>query len=245
MYVFMMLLSILSGFLLLVSIAFYQGMQLKRNALRLPEATGKRLKTSNADFSILHIGESPVAGVGVEDIRQGLTHRVVSQLSHELSVGFDWEILAKNGARIIDSLSFDAVIEEPDVLIVSFGVNDTTKFTRGSMFNKNMKACVRRFSVGHTRVFVTSIPKINQFPLLPPPLSWVLGVKAYLLDRQLQQLCEQEGWVYIQSETALDASLMAEDGYHPNESGYQVWADIITDRISEGWKARAAFVSRQ
>ncbi len=232
------LLIIILCALLLLFIALYQGFHLKRKAVRLPEAAGRRVKINNAAFSILHIGESPVAGVGVKDIKQGLTRQVISNMNQALSLEFDWEILAKNGARVIDSLSFEATIKEPDVLIVSFGVNDTTKLTRGLIFNKNMKACVCRFSAGHTRVFVTSIPKINRFPLLPPPLSWVLGIKAYLLDRQLQQLCQQEGWVYIQSETSPDASLMAEDGYHPNESGYQVWAGIITDKISETWKGR-------
>ncbi|WP_257296887.1 hypothetical protein [Endozoicomonas sp. YOMI1] len=84
--------------LLLLSIAIYQGFHLKRSALRLPEASGKRLQTRGSDFSILHVGESPVAGVA--DIRQGLTHQVIRKLTQDRGVEFDWEILAKNGARV-------------------------------------------------------------------------------------------------------------------------------------------------
>ncbi|WP_163370085.1 SGNH/GDSL hydrolase family protein [Endozoicomonas acroporae] len=217
--------------LLLLSIAICQGFHLKRSALRLPEASGERLQARGSDFSIVHVGESPVAGVGVAEIRQGLTHQVIRNLTQDRGVEFDWEILAKNGARVFDSLTFEATIKEPDLLIISFGVNDTTRFTSGSEFNKHMQACVHRFASDNTRVFITSIPKINRFPLIPAPLSWLLGAKAYLLDRQLQKLCQQEGWTYIHSDTNPDASLMAEDGYHPNESGCQVWGGIIADRI--------------
>ena len=236
MFELMVLLSIFLCCLLLLFIAFYQGVYLKRKALRLPEAAGERSSIRHSGFSVLHIGESPVAGVGVRDIRQGLTHKVVSRLSQDLNRELDWEIQAKNGARVIDSLSFDAEIQEPDVLVMTFGVNDTTAFTRGSVFSNQMMLCGHRFSGDNTRVFVTSIPEINRFPLLPPPLSGLLGVKAYLLNRQAQQLCQHQGWEFIKGEVNPVSSLMAEDGYHPNEQGYKVWADIIADKIAENFK---------
>ena len=238
MFELMVLLSIFLCCLLLLFIALYQGIHLKRNALRLPEAIGKRLQTTGSDYSILHVGESPVAGVGVEEIQQGLTHQIIDTLTQDQEVAFDWEILAKNGARVFDSLTFEATIKEPDILIISFGVNDTTKLTRGGIFSQTMKACVHRFASGNTQVFMTSIPKINRFPLLPAPLSWLLGIKAFLLDRELQKLCQQEGWIYIHSETGPEDSLMAEDGYHPNESGYRVWAGIIANKIIDTWNYR-------
>ncbi|WP_175404608.1 SGNH/GDSL hydrolase family protein [Endozoicomonas atrinae] len=238
MFELMVLPGIILCFLLLLFIALYQGVNLKRNALRLPEASGKRLQTTGSDFSILHVGESPVAGVGVEEIKQGLTHQIIENLTQDREVTFDWEILAKNGARVFDSLTFEAAIKEPDILIISFGVNDTTKLTRGETFSKTMKACVHCFASGNTRVFMTSIPKVNRFPLLPAPLSWLLGIKAFLLDRQLQKLCHQEGWTYIHSETDPEGSLMAQDGYHPNASGYRVWAGIIANKIFDDLQRR-------
>lgn len=101
-----------------------------------------------------------------------------------------------------------------------------------------MQSCAHRFASENTRVFITSIPGINRFPLIPAPLSWLLGIKAYLLDRQLQKLCQQEGWTYIHSDTDPEASLMAEDGYHPNELGCQVWAGIIANKIIDTWHYR-------
>ena len=71
-----------------------------------------------------------------------------------------------------------------------------------------------------------------QFPLLPAPLSWVLGIKAASLHRSLAAVCRQNNWQLIDSDIAIKEDWMATDGYHPNADGYAIWGAAIADAIA-------------
>jgi lysophospholipase L1-like esterase len=214
---------------------FIQAKYLIKHAIRLPEATGVRSSIANRKPSLLHIGESTVAGVGVDSIEQGLTFSILRYLTKINSKELDWEILGKNGAKVTDALALKTVIECPDILILTFGVNDTKGFTRKSEWIKNIILCVDRFSCSITKVYITGIPPMHKFPLLPNPLRYLLGMKAKLLDHSLKKVCKNKNWIYIQSNFNIKPSPMAKDGFHPNSVGYKLWGEFIAKKILESY----------
>lgn len=75
---------------------------------------------------------------------------------------------------------------------------------------------------------------MQQFPALPSPLRYLLGLRAHLLDVILRHQCHQQDHVhYVHSELNAEKAHMAVDGYHPNRLGYQEWAKNIVPQISQ------------
>ncbi|OUR76937.1 hypothetical protein A9Q77_03520 [Marinomonas sp. 42_23_T18] len=222
----------LSSLIPLLPLIVFQGKQVKANTLRLPCAKGNTYAShSLADVSLLHLGESTVAGVGVKTLDQGLTQAIVKQLQHASSLTIDWHIQAKNGASLHQLNELDVTIQNPDLLVITIGVNDTTGLTSRADWRKQLNLCVQRFAGPDTHVFFTKVPNMAHFPALPAPLSWFLGCRSQILDHELKTLCRHSNWHHIKTSLPIEEKWMAKDGYHPNKVGYQIWGKQIGQAI--------------
>lgn len=223
-----------------------QAIYVKRTTLRLPEASGDRQYSSgNSKLNIMHVGESTVAGVGVEDIQQGITVHLAKQIGEHLNQDIGWSIHGVNGIRIselndnISQLS-DGHIQNHHLFFVSLGVNDTTKFTSLNKWKHHLEALVNTIQHSEdTPIIFTQVPPMAQFPALPAPLKHLLGLRAHLLDLELQRFCEVTSNVYyVGSEIEVAKEMMAEDGYHPSALGYEKWAAKLLPTIKEVLKQK-------
>lgn len=217
-----------------------QGKRVKKDTVRLPEASGDRYSLNSVGKSILHLGESTVAGVGVELIQQGLSANTAQYLNEQSNSDkqFHWSCIGQNGATTNDLLTNADVQQQikaldcaPDILLITMGVNDTTGFVSTKDWHNNLEKLVDTVASEKTEVFFTAVPSMHRFPALPTPLNWLLGARAKLLDEHLRSLCGNRGWCYIAAEIALQPEWMAEDGYHPNADGYRVWGEKIATKI--------------
>lgn len=228
-------------FLPLLPVILRQGKSVKANTLRLPEANGLRHHIAeNRDTSIpvnslLHIGESTVAGVGVDDIDQGLTAHIIRNLNDKTV--FSWQAIGQNGAVIADMNHHLMTAElqcDPDTILLTMGVNDTTSFTSLGTWQLGLLECIEKINSvteNQAKVCFTQVPPMHLFPALPFPLNRFLGLRAWQLDNTLQQVCLAQGWSHLKMEMPLESQWMAEDGYHPNEIGYQKWAEQLAPLI--------------
>ncbi|ASP39561.1 hypothetical protein CHH28_13130 [Bacterioplanes sanyensis] len=218
--------------------AIWQGKRVRRDTPRLPAAGGDCDGISGdgpATLELLHLGESTVAGVGIDHIEQGLTAQLAQRLADNHRV--HWQTQSANGLTAGELLEhMPAQPRRCDVLVVTLGVNDTTGFTRRQHWRRQLCALVERIDA--KMVIVTQVPPIHRFPALPAPLSWLLGVRARQLDGELMQLSKEKGWLYQAFELALEPQWMATDGYHPNAQGYQLWAHSLAETImtSSAWQ---------
>ena len=217
-----------------------QGKRVKKDTVRLPEASGDRFSESSVGKSILHLGESTVAGVGVELIQQGLSANTAHHLNAQSNSDkqFHWSCIGQNGATTNELLTNADVQQQikaldgaPDILLITVGVNDTTGFVSTKDWHNNLEKLVDAVASEKTEVFFTAVPSMHRFPALPTPLNWLLGARAKLLDEHLKSLCENKGWCYIAAEIALQPEWMAKDGYHPNADGYRIWGEKIATTI--------------
>ena len=253
--------SLYAPLLPLLPVILRQGKSVKANTIRLPEASGPRdsegtnlaaanstsalhsklslnLTTSINKKSLLHVGESTVAGVGVVDFQQGLTAHVIRYLTAADS-SWAWQAMGQNGATIAElnkQLKTKVLKNDPSVILLTMGVNDTTAMTRRGSWVKNLKYCIdtieqRRLNIesqgAPVNVCFTQVPPMHLFPALPFPLNLFLGLRAWQLDNSLRQLCVQQDWTHLKIEMPLEKEWMATDGYHPNAEGYKRWAEKI------------------
>lgn len=223
-----------------------QGRRTRARTPRMPEAPGERHgleagASSGIALQVLGIGESPVAGVGVARQEEAVTAQFARELAARTGRPVQWRACGRNGATVRDALEqlVEQVPAAPvDVLLVAFGVNDAVAFRPVGVWQQEMLAlleCLRaRCQPG--MVLLSGVPPMQEFPTLPHPLRWVLGLKAAALDRGLAVLARRHAWLYhvpIVLDTRRDASLVAEDGYHPSAHGCAVWARLLTNAYME------------
>lgn len=220
-----------------------QALYVKRSALRLPEAQGKKtIRHGQHDNALrfIHFGESTVAGVGVKHFTQGLSAQLCQTLSTALSTQQDTtvecNITGQNGIRFRDLNEHIQQHTTPaDFAIVTMGVNDTTGLTAVKQWQHDIHKSIELLnSKGIKQIFFTQVPPMAQFPALPAPLKYLLGLRAHILNTELQRLCRQhESCEYVGSKLMVAKEMMAEDGYHPSALGYKAWAEQITPQILE------------
>jgi lysophospholipase L1-like esterase len=225
----------------LLPVILKQGKTVKANTLRLGEASGPRQHQTKSikSISLLHIGESTVAGVGVDHFQQGLTACIARQFD------CSWQALGSNGAAIADinQLMLKAEFKPADLILVTMGVNDTTSLTRRKTWLLELVTCIEQAlardlvsdsNAGlQAKVCFTQVPPMHLFPALPFPLNCFLGLRAWQLDLSLRQLCLRKGWHHLAIDMPLKQQWMALDGYHPNGEGYQQWAQKIEPLLTQ------------
>lgn len=217
-------------------IALPQGLWLKRNAVRMPEAKGPRKMSlggeQKTELKLLYLGESPAAGVGIEEIENAVSAQVAYKLAATQKV--ELQLLAQNGIKIKELLLKLQTTEtqQPDISIITMGVNDCTNLTSSKEWQKNLNNLIAELKQrGSKHIFFTAVPPLQQFPLLPAPLSWIMGYRAHLLNHLLERSCQQHNAQFLAFSAVLLPEMICLDGYHPNEKGAELWANSISQQI--------------
>jgi lysophospholipase L1-like esterase len=187
-----------------------------------------------------------VAGVGVEHLKSGFTVNLAAALSKDINRQVSWSLFGENGIRLSElNQKLTAQLEplntlkllgenQYELVVVTMGVNDSTKFTSVKQWRASLEHSIKliRYATKGP-IFFTQVPPLAQFPALPVPLKYLLGLRSTILDTELRQLCGQsEGVFYLGSRLQVAPEMMAIDGYHPSELGYQHWARQISPQIA-------------
>lgn len=221
---------------LLMPVLLGQALYLRVRVIKMPEPAGARsgVTGNGPPVKLLILGDSSAAGVGVDTQQEALLGQIIARLSGQASVTYD--LVAVTGARTIDVLGWldDLPDNHYDVVVTALGVNDVTK---GVSLRRWLQLQAKLFDrlgakFGAQRIIVSSLPPVEQFPLLPHPLRWVLGRQAARFDHNLHELVDQRtDCVAVKIDLGLDQSNMAIDGFHPGPTVYAAWAEEVVRLI--------------
>lgn len=206
-----------------------QGRRVRRNALELPEASGRREgATGNGpSFRLLVLGDSAAAGVGVPTQEQALMGRLVQALGQNHTV--HWRLVARSGHCLADVVrAAQGLPQEPvDLVVVSAGINDVLRGTRPVRWVQGLHslAVALQERCSPRAVAFSGIPRIQNFPLLPQPLAWYLGRRARQFNGSTRLAIPSlpESWRVVDLDLPLTADFLARDGFHPNEAACALW----------------------
>src|SRR5690606_1161876 len=110
----------------LLPIVAIQGIKVRKNTPRLPEASGDRegVVGSGKPLSLLIIGEYAAAGVGVETQQDALSGAIITELGNEFTL--TWKLQAQTGNTTQQVIQAAKQISDQqyDIVITSIGVND-------------------------------------------------------------------------------------------------------------------------
>jgi lysophospholipase L1-like esterase len=226
--------------LVLSPILLAQAISLRKRALRLPEASGPRSATqgTGAPLKILIIGDSSAAGVGAQSQNEAFAGQLSAALAPRHTV--QWHLIASTGATSSTTLSHlqGEVLKQADVVIIVLGVNDVTRggpMARWLRIHAVLRTLLRN-QTGARRLYISEVPPLGAFPLLPNPLRWVIGRRAIRFDAALRTaLAMEPDTTYVLLPRTLNVSDMAEDGFHPGPAIYSQWAkEMARQIISDG-----------
>lgn len=220
---------------LLLPYLLLRGAWLRETALQLPEPSGARSGKvgEGKPLRMFVLGDSSAAGVGVDHQDQALTGQLLERLSRHYEVEFLLDGKTGRTTRQMVKQLSKIPAQEFDIAVTALGVNDITK--RASRENwledtEQMHDLLQsKFGVKH--IYVSGIPRIRDFPLLPPVMRWMLGRQGERYDAGLAEMVlARPGCYHIPADLQLEG-LMSRDGFHPGPKVYSEWAQKIFVRI--------------
>jgi len=181
--------------LFLAPLLLLQGLYVRRTRIVLPEADGARCGTlgSGVRLSVLIAGDSAAAGVGVDSQDRALTGYFTRELAKQYCV--KWRLIAKSGSNTGDLTQHLCSVkgEEFDIVLLSLGVNDVLSLLSAAHWSEQLSDLTTLLlgQFGVKQIWFTSVPPMDQFPLLPHPLRWCLGRRSHVFNRVLEQYVVQ------------------------------------------------------
>lgn len=217
-----------------------QALYTRRTALRLPPAAGLPHGLVGQAFAgqplrLLLVGESTVAGVGVDNLQAALPGQLAEALAQRLQRPVHWRACGENGitAGQASQRLLPQVLSEPvDLALLVFGVNDTTALSSLQQWQKPLRLMAQQLTDGGAQVAFSAVPPLQHFRALPWLLRQLLGARGRILDRSLEKLADELGVQHCAVQLEFAREYLAEDGYHPSGLGYRVWAEGLAAQLT-------------
>jgi lysophospholipase L1-like esterase len=216
-----------------------QGFMLRRRAARLPPAAGPDTGTcgSGPGLHLLAAGDSIIAGVGAARREQTLAVQFAQALSATLGQGVAWRCEGASGANLgglLQRLQLLDADTQADVILLSIGVNDVTGLATIGRWRAQLRqlmALIRRRWPAAWVVFA-GLPPMEQFPLLPQPLRFSLGLRARTFDGIAAGLVgEQAAMLHVPTRVQRGPRGFCADGFHPCSESYAIWGRELARRL--------------
>lgn len=238
---------------LLLPILAAQGAWVRWVTPRLPAAAGPRsgeIPGQGEAIGLWFLGESTVAGVGVDDHQEGLAAQTAVTLAGRKGRPVRWRALGLSGAtvamarqRLTARLSPDDRRGDDDAVVICLGVNDALRGTGLATWEAEITALAMEIHqrMGEIDLLFCGPPPLGEFPAFPVPLRGFLGRRAEGLRRSLARVVERtERALLAPPLSPVAPHHFCRDRFHPGAEGYRAWGSLIADQLA----ARPPYRSR-
>jgi len=219
----------------MLPVSALQGLWLRRQALRLPGAEGPREGAvgEGEPLHLLAAGDSIIDGVGAGRMENALPVQFARALAGRMNRRVHWRVEGETGlaiADVLDRLENLKLAAQPDLVLISVGVNDVTGLSSTRQWRTNLIDLMEmlcRSWPGSLTVFA-GLPPMSQFPLPPQPLRSALGLRASLMDRIAAQVIGRyDHAVHVPTRINPADHSFCEDGFHPSAESCNLWAQEL------------------
>ncbi len=236
----------------LLPIMYVQSKKVRAQIPDLPEASGPSGEyihmTSDKDqISLLTIGESTIAGVGVTTHEEGFTGTLATSIGNHIDQSVSWQVHAKSGytAKMVTKEILPLIPEKsPDLIVVGLGANDAFKLNTPWGWKRDAKILIaaikKKFPV--SPIFFCDMPPVKDFPAFTPLIKLIIGNLIELLGDTLQVVTNDLEQVYFYNKRVkledwetedTPRPVFFSDGVHPSKLTYQLLARDLAKEIQE------------
>jgi len=237
----------------LLPLVIYQGLRIKSTIPKLPEAKGDFGVIGNGDtnsLQIIAIGESSIAGVGVEESKDGLIASMAKTIAEQLDITTSWKIYARSGytVKVVRDKLVSSITEsksEADLIVLGIGGNDTFRLNRSRNWRKQVQQLIEDINdkFADTPVVFINMPPIKEMPAFTKPIKYVLNNLMEKFSFELSNAIQKFDHVYYYSRVlSIDdwkqrlniynqRAEFFSDGVHPSTLTYQIWGQDIAQFV--------------
>lgn len=248
----------------LLPIMYVQGKRIRASVPKLPEAKEPKgiinLPKSRKTIQLLVLGESTIAGVGVNTHKEGFTGTLAKELSYLFQCTIHWNVYAKSGytAQKITKKLVPKIQENPiDLVVIGIGGNDAFTLNSPKKWRKAIQELLDTLQSKYplTPIVFCNMPPIKEFPAFTALLKSTMGTLVEILGKELQKVIIDYNDVYYYGEIITLAQWIKRhelkaskadffsDGVHPSKLTYQTWAKEIAVKIFNTTELKNVFIS--
>ncbi len=241
------LLSILT--LLCLPILYFQAKSIRKKVPILPEAknpSGIAGSMMESKINMVFIGESTLAGVGVDEHKNGFAGSFATAWSEKFQECVTWRVYARSGytAKRMNLKLLPKIEEkEIDVIVLGVGGNDAFTLNRPWKFKKEVCEIIDALQSSYPscKILIPNVPPIKSFPAFTPLIKFTVGNLVELLSKELNLIADQYEEVFFNSEIfklsdwkdqlpeGHTMEAFFSDGVHPSPLTYRLWANDFAD----------------
>ena len=224
-----------------------QGKKIRKKVPRLPEPGDLSgcVGSGRDVIKLLCIGESTIAGVGVNSHREGFTGQLAAYLAKGKNTAVEWQVFAKSGltAKTLAERIRKRDIEfEPDLVVVGIGGNDSFRLRSPARWRKDMQELIHLLTgrFADRPIVFLNMPPINFFPAFSRLVKFFCSNALELMRQELVEVVKAHPNVWFNQEKieSMDWGMndrpiedFFSDGIHPSALTYQLWAEVMAKYI--------------
>lgn len=219
----------------------WQGLATQRKTQRMPPPEVPAFcsfEGKGDTVRVLMIGDSTIAGVGVqtfENSLSGIFPKLLAEKTGKPVVSRTCGNSSATAESIRDYVLPNLEHAEYDYVFLSIGVNDSKNFHSGKRFCKAFGSLIwaLRTRFPDAKIIWSGIVDVGNIPALPSPLNKILSIRSKLLDRNGRILCMERSALAPQSNWQPKSENFSEDRFHCSAQGYYEWADELSDYVAK------------
>lgn len=171
-------------------------------------------------LSLVVCGDSAADGFGIADAREAFPFQTASALAHATGRRVRVSALAVNGARTADVTTTQVPrlrALDPDVVVVSIGVNDAVARRAPKEVRADTVALLDAVAsaVPDAQVVLVTCPDLGVAPGIPRPLRDLLGWSCRRVATAQQTVANRAGIAVAPLDVPGESHLFGDDGFHP------------------------------
>ncbi len=229
----------------------WQAVRVRKNVPSLdpPLDVKGSINARGKKMNLLTLGESTIAGIGINTQQNGITVALAQELSKRFDIEINWEVCAKSGytAQQVNQLLVSTIQNDPDLIVIGLGANNAFALHPPFHFRLQIEALIQRLQTKYKGVPIVfaHLPPIYGFPALTPLLRFFLGGLIRLYTPILRTLTNKyDDFYFIEEPIEFEKWLQKlggnyqindffSDGVHPSALTYQLWGQEIGRFIEE------------